>query len=70
MMRRVAEILVDNVVPEGPAPLLAFLRERVHAHGRVMETPELMRRATGSDLTADPFLAHLERTYASTASLS
>ena len=60
----------DVLAAEGPAPLLAFLRERVHAHGRVMETPELMRRATGSDLTADPFLAHLERTYASTASLS
>jgi carboxypeptidase Taq len=60
----------DVLAAEGPAPLLAFLRERVHAHGCVMETPELMRRATGSDLTADPFVAHLERTYASTASLS
>ena len=35
-----------------------------------METPEPMRRATGSDLTADPFIAHLERTYSPTASLS
>jgi Zn-dependent M32 family carboxypeptidase len=35
-----------------------------------METPELMRGATGRDLTADPFIAHLERTYSSTASLS
>lgn len=60
----------DVLAEDGPAPLLAFLRERVHAHGRVMETPELMRQATGSDLSADPFIAHLERTYSSTSSLS
>jgi carboxypeptidase Taq len=62
---------IDQVLlEEGPSPLLAFLRDRVHRHGRTMETPELMRRATGRDLTADPFIAHLERTYSSTASLS
>ncbi len=54
---------------EGPAPLLGFLRERVHRHGRLMETPDLMRHATGRDLTPDPFLAHLERTYSPTASV-
>lgn len=62
---------IDQVIAaEGPSPLLAFLRDRVHRHGRVLETPELMRQATGRDLTADPFIAHLERTYSSTASLS
>ena len=62
---------IDAVLAdEGPAPLLKFLRERVHAHGRVMETPELMRQATGAELSADPFIAHLERTYSSTSSLS
>lgn len=55
---------------EGPAPLLAFLRERVHRHGRVMDTAELMRSATGSGLSADPFIAHLRRTYSSTSSVS
>lgn len=55
---------------DGPAPLLAFLREHVHSHGSVMETPELMRQATGSGLSADPFIAHLERTYSPTSSLS
>jgi carboxypeptidase Taq len=60
----------DVIASEGFAPLLAFLRDRVHAHGRVLETPELMEQATGRGLTADPFVAHLERTYASTASLS
>ncbi len=62
----IAEVLRDD----GPAPLLAFLRERVHRHGRLMETPELMRRATGAPLDAGPFIAHLERTYSPTASES
>jgi len=61
---------IDEVLTEeGPGPLLAFLRDAVHAHGRVMETPELMRQATGSDLSADPFIAHLERTYSPASSL-
>ena len=45
------------------APLLAFLRERVHRHGRRLETPELMRRATGRELGADAFIAHLTAAY-------
>ncbi len=60
----------DVIAEEGLSPLLAFLRERVHAHGRVLETPALMEQATGRELTADPFIAHLERTYSPTASLS
>lgn len=55
---------------DGPAPLLGFLRERVHAKGRLLETPELMRQATGSELDAGPFVAHLERTYSPTSSVS
>jgi carboxypeptidase Taq len=60
----------DVISAEGFAPLLSFLRDRVHAHGRVLATPALMERATGRGLTADPFIAHLERTYSSTSSLS
>jgi carboxypeptidase Taq len=60
----------EVITSEGFGPLLAFMRDRVHAHGRVLDTPILMERATGRPLTADPFVAHLERTYASTASLS
>lgn len=55
---------------EGPGPLLAFLRDRVHRHGRLMDTPDLMRQATGRELDAGPFIAHLERTYSPTASVS
>jgi carboxypeptidase Taq len=45
------------------APVLAFMRERVHAHGRTLRTDELMRRATGRELGVDAFAAHLERAY-------
>ncbi len=54
-----------NVVvrDEGFGPILTFLRERIHRHGRTLTTPELMRRATGAELSADPFVRHLARTY-------
>jgi carboxypeptidase Taq len=45
------------------APLLDFLRERVHRHGRRLGTPELMRRATGRELGVDAFVAHLTAAY-------
>ncbi len=74
---QLAEAFGDQVGPigevlasEGPSPLLSFLRTHVHVHGRVMDTPDLMRQATGHTLSADPFIAHLERTYSTTASLS
>ena len=55
---------IDEVVErDGFAPFLEFLRDRVHRHARLLPTPELMRQATGEALSADPFVAHLERTY-------
>ncbi len=44
-------------------PLYVWLRENVHSLGRLRETPELIRNATGKDLDADIFLTHLERRY-------
>jgi carboxypeptidase Taq len=41
--------------------VLGFMRERVHRHGRRLDTPELMRRATGRELDADALIAHLGR---------
>lgn len=42
------------------APLLAWLRENVHRHGRRHDPRELCRIATGAELSADPFLGYLE----------
>jgi carboxypeptidase Taq len=45
------------------APLLGWLREHVHRHGRTMFAPELVRRATGKPIAAAPYLAYLGKKY-------
>jgi carboxypeptidase Taq len=41
------------------APLLAWLREKIHRHGRRYTARDLARRVTGKDLSAEPLLRHL-----------
>jgi carboxypeptidase Taq len=43
-------------------PILEWLRENVHRHGRRYPAPELVERATGRPLTADYFLSYLRGT--------
>jgi carboxypeptidase Taq len=43
--------------------LLAWLRSEVHAQGRLVPALELLRRATGEDLSPRPLLAYLEERY-------
>jgi carboxypeptidase Taq len=45
------------------APLLSFLRDRVHRHGRTMGARELCRTATGAELAPDALLRHLRERY-------
>lgn len=42
------------------APLLEWVRTNIHAHGRRYRASELCERATGSALSADPLMRHLE----------
>jgi carboxypeptidase Taq len=42
-------------------PLREWLREHIHRHGRKLESRELLRRATGQELSVDPWLAYLEQ---------
>lgn len=42
-------------------PLLSWLRRHVHRHGDRLTADEVMRRATGSPLTAEPYFRHVER---------
>jgi len=44
-------------------PLYRWLGENVHSQGSLLEAPELIRQATGKNVDADIFLAHLERRY-------
>ncbi len=43
------------------APLLGWLRERVHRHGARFLPRELLTRAAGAPPSAEPFLAYVER---------
>jgi carboxypeptidase Taq len=45
------------------APLREWLRRHVHRHGRRHEPAELCRLVTGSALSPEPFLRHLEQKF-------
>lgn len=46
------------------APLLDWLRENVHQHGRSLSADQIVERATGRALSSEPFLKHLRATTA------
>lgn len=51
---------LDAMIARGEfAPLLGWMREKVHAHGRRWPGGELCRRAAGRGLNVDDFLNHL-----------
>ena len=45
------------------APLLAWLRENVHAHGATLDPADLIAQATGRPPAAGAYLAHLKTRY-------
>lgn len=45
------------------APLLAWLREHVHRYGRRRLAPEIVRDATGSEPSSEPYLRYLKRKF-------
>ncbi len=45
------------------APLLAWLRENVHAHGATLDPADLMEQATGRKPSTADYLAHLQARY-------
>ena len=51
---------LDEAISRGEfGGLLGWLREKVHRHGRRYSAAELCRRATGSELSAEPFFRDL-----------
>ena len=42
-------------------PLLAWLREKIHRHGKRYRATDLVKRVTGAELSAEPLLRHLRR---------
>jgi carboxypeptidase Taq len=45
------------------APLLGWLRENIHRHGKKYKPDELVQRATGSSITAKPYVAYLKKKF-------
>lgn len=58
-LRRAIPDLGDRIRGGDFAPLLGWLRENVHAHGRRYSAPELCERVTGAPLSHAPLVAHL-----------
>ena len=53
---------LEDLIARGElGALREWLREHVHRHGRKLESRELLRRATGQELSVEPWLAYLER---------
>jgi carboxypeptidase Taq len=51
---------LDEMFARGEfAPLLAWLRDKIHRHGKRYSPRELVTRATGAEPTAQPLLRHL-----------
>ncbi len=44
-------------------PLLAWLREKIHRHGRKFRPGELIKKVTGAGIDAGPYIRYLERKY-------
>jgi carboxypeptidase Taq len=44
-------------------PLRLWLREKIHRHGQRYSAAELVKRATGRELSSAPLLAHLRKKY-------
>jgi carboxypeptidase Taq len=47
------------------APLLGWMRDRVHRHGRKLTPDELVERATGRPITAGPWIAYAREKFSS-----
>jgi carboxypeptidase Taq len=59
-----AQPAIPGAIAKGDfSVLLAWLRENIHANGRLLSGPDLLTKATGRPLEAAPFKAHLKARY-------
>jgi carboxypeptidase Taq len=52
--------IANGIVRADYAPLLIWLRETIHQHGRKYPPQELVQRATGAQLTVAPYVSYLQ----------
>lgn len=62
--KRAIPSLGDNIRRGEFAVLVGWLRANIHSHGSFYSSDELLERATGSKLSAKPFIEHLKNRYA------
>jgi carboxypeptidase Taq len=63
-MRADLDADVDDLIREGEfEPLLSWMNENVHRHGKRYPADELIERATGESLTAEYFLKYVEEKF-------
>jgi carboxypeptidase Taq len=55
--------LDDEIAAGDYSALRAWLREKIHRHGRTLTPPELIQQAVGGPLDPGPMLAHLTEKY-------
>jgi carboxypeptidase Taq len=53
----------DEIAKGNFAPLLGWLREKIHGLGSTQSTRDILIAATGAPLSVAPFRRHLERRY-------
>ena len=53
----------DQLARGETGQILSWLRENVHAHGSLYAPTDLMQRASGQELSAEPLLDYLETKY-------
>lgn len=59
-MRRDLPDRDESVAQAETGPILAWLRARIHAKGRLLPAPALIEAASGAPPTADPLIAYLQ----------
>jgi carboxypeptidase Taq len=62
--KRADPTIVPSIARGDFAPLLRWLRTNIHGQGSRVSATDLVQNATGSALSAAPFLAHLSTRYA------
>jgi len=62
--------IADDVAAGEFGPLREWLRDRIHRHGRKFSSRELLRRATGEELRAEPWLDYLQAKLVATGQLA
>ncbi|MEN0041566.1 MAG: carboxypeptidase M32, partial [Pseudomonadota bacterium] len=69
-LRETVPDLDEQIAAGDTSAILAFLRERVHSKGSLLEPADLMEQASGQRVSSEPLLDYLEAKYSTLYGLS